>query len=139
MKGSIADGIRELLKRGVEEEKLQKILDSKAKKRAFQYFKETGRIKVIDSKVFYVENKEKKIDKVWKAMKYLKTFKIKDIVQMTGWDKRKIGVVLTEFIRAGIVRKEIGKNKKDVTYIVLAEERPPLKGGKKYVRRKKQG
>lgn len=103
--------------------------NNNAVKTTIRYHIKTGKIKEVGG-ILYYTGRENKTDRVWKAMKYLKRFKIKDVSQLTGWDRRAIGAVLTIFVRAEAVRKEIGKNRRDVYYVVVAEERPKLRGGK---------
>ncbi|WP_028844709.1 hypothetical protein [Thermodesulfovibrio thiophilus] len=135
MKASLAEKIRQYLKKN-KGATLQDICtsfrNSNAVKTIIRYHIKTGKIKEVGGILYYI-GKENKTDRAWKAMKYLKRFKIKNVSQLTGWDRRAIGAVLTTFVRAGAVRKEIGKNRRDVYYVVVAEERPTLVGGKSNV------
>lgn len=141
MKGSLSDRVKKFIAehQGVTEDEILRVFQDrkKAVRAAIYYAKKTGAINEIDGELYYV-GRLWMVDKIWKAMRYLRRFKIKHITMLCGWDRRKVGAILTEFVRAGAIKKEIGKNRRDVYYIVLSEERPVLRGGRKYVSRKKQ-
>jgi hypothetical protein len=125
MKGSAADRVKRYIAehQGISFEELKGVFSKKEVYYSLYYAKKQGIVKEIDGR-FYYEGRYFKADKVWKAMKYLRVFRIKDIVQLTDMKRNNICALLSYFIKVGAIKKEVGKNRRDVWYVVIAMERP---------------
>ncbi|MDI6865792.1 hypothetical protein [Thermodesulfovibrio yellowstonii] len=123
-------------------ELIEKFGRQKAIEAMLSYGRKKGQIVEKDGLIYYCP-RQFDADKVYKAVRILKSFTTKDIALYTGMAIKKVSSILAEFERAGYLRKA-GKKEADrrATVWVLvkdATERPSLKGGSKYVARKRQG
>lgn len=122
-------------------ELVEKFGRQKAIEAMLSYGRKTGQIIEKDGLIFY-QPREFEADKIYKAVRILKSFTVKDIALYTGLNKKQVCSTLEYFEKAGYI-KRTGKKEGDrrVSLWVLVKEdpeRPVLKGGK-YVARKRQG
>lgn len=103
------------------------------------YGRKVGQIVEKDGLIYY-SPRQFDADRVYKAVRILRTFTTRDISLYTGLSVKKITSVLIDFEKAGYVKRTGKKDRKTVIWSLVKDDpqRPTLKGGYRHVTRKRQ-
>jgi DNA-binding IclR family transcriptional regulator len=98
---------------------------SKCLKRILQYYVSKGYVKLENGKYIFVERKYRMVDKVLKAMRYLRRFTVSEIAKIVGITRQEAGAYCSWLKKAGYIKKvdEIRtKNGRFVVYTIIKDE-----------------
>lgn len=120
-------------------ELIEKFGRQKAIEATLSYGRKTGQIVEKDG-LLYFKPRLFNADRIYKAVRLLKSFAARDVALYTGLSVREICSTLRSLEKAGYI-KRAGKKQEDKRAVLWAlvkddPERPPLIGGKTYVSNK---
>lgn len=121
-------------------ELIEKFGKAKAIEAMLSYGRKTGQIIEKDGLIYY-SPRQFNADRVFKAVRILKSFTARQIALYTGLKIKQVSSTLTDFERLGYIERA-GKDEKDkraVLWVLVKDDpdRPPLKGGCRHVTRKR--
>jgi DNA-binding IclR family transcriptional regulator len=94
-------------------------------KQLLRYYVSKGYVKLEDGKYIFVEKKYRVVDKVLKAMRYLRRFTVSEIAKIVGITRQEAGAYCSQLKKVGYIKKvdEIrSKTGRLVVYTIIKDE-----------------